>query len=164
MLIAGVNFSGDFGRLNVALGFRYENSNSPNNQEIVLVDETANGVNSDFNLDGRFQNNAPIITDVDYSRQNLRYAAQASFQILEELEVGAGYRQRDTHYDSQNPLDVNHYRQQEVRRRAFAELEWRFIKRWRARLRYMHVMDTEFDRDIVSLSVAYRFKTLRLDE
>jgi hypothetical protein len=158
VVLGGTKFLLDFGRLDLSLGFRFEDSSSPNNEELVLVDETSNGVASDFNLDGRFKPNAPLITNVDYSRKNVHYNLGVSYRLFRSGKLAFLYRQRKTHFSSSNPLDIEHFSQEEIRHRLRSQFDWNFYKRWQSRVRYEHVFDTEYESNLIVLAISYQFK------
>ncbi len=143
-------------KLDVAAAYRYENVACPNEKETLLIDETFSGFNQDLNGDNDQEEEAALLTPVDYSRRQHIIDLEAAYAFSPEWRAVMGYRLRRLQYNSTHPFDIDHYQISQVRHKARAGLEWRPSKRWSTRLEYERVDDPEYVQNNLLLKLQIR--------
>jgi hypothetical protein len=136
----GINGSlGLCSRLAIDVTWQYDDVNSPGRDELVLVDETAAGL--DINDDGTIKKNAALTTAVDRSCRRHTVTVAPGFQLTDDCSLTAWYQWRGTDYQSDNPYDVDHYRQTAVRQRFGIGLIYELSDAWSARVEFQSTSD-----------------------
>jgi outer membrane protein assembly factor BamA len=109
------------------------------------VDETGTGFNGDLNSDGQLKENAPLITDVDRSRDRHRVEIEFTIDFMDNWRGYAGYRLRRDSFTTNDRIDVDRYHQDDTRHRVRTGVRWDFAKDWRTTLEYTYTHDNSYD-------------------
>jgi hypothetical protein len=147
-------------RIDLEIVYRYENVSSPDNRELILFDE----INSltDVNDDGVMRRNAPLMTHIDRSADRHTIEINPSFKLMKDVLLFMGYSKRTSKYNSDNPLDIEHYHQKAYRERIRSGIKYRFSKPWSAEAEYRRTKnedeeDGEYSQDHFLFTVRYRY-------
>lgn len=139
------------------LEYKYEKVFTSNGQELILVDETVSGADSDLNVDGMIGDDAPLTTNIDRSRQHEIVDIEAKIKFAKRWRFDLGYRFRGLKYDTDNALDIDRYEQEETRHTLDLGLRRKFSKRWTGKIYYQMVRDTDYKQNVIGVYTAYTF-------
>jgi hypothetical protein len=134
---------GFISRIDLEMIYKYEAVSSPNKKEYYLIDESLYG---DVSGDGDIKLNAPLLTRVDRSSKRHTIEINPSFELSKGLELFAGYKRRTSTYTSENPLDVEHYDNDALRKQIKSGLKYKFSKAWSVEAEYSKA-DSDDDED-----------------
>ncbi len=160
--LGGLAFDFNIGRkIDIDLSYTYEKISCPGDDELLLVNETEKGFNRDINGDGKLKKNAPLITDVDRTRDRHFVEIEVSIDFMKKFRGIANYRLRRDSFTTNNPIDVERYNQDETRHRIRTGVLWDFTKDWTTMLRYTYTHDNSYDgifkENSIMLSLRYDF-------
>jgi hypothetical protein len=147
-------------RLDLELAYRYENVSAPGDGELVLFDETR--FDLDVNGDGEIEGNAPLVTEIDRSADRHTFEITPSFKVSKDIMLFAGYEKRISDDTSNNPLDLDHYKNTSYRTRFKTGIEYDFSKSWSTGVEYRHTDDEDeedgdYSENRFTFSIRYEF-------
>ena len=143
--LAGLGLNFEFiSRIDLEMIYQYEGVSSPNNKELILINENNAGL--DINGDDKTKNNAPLITKIDRSSNRHTIEINPSIKLTKGCQLFAGYKKRDSEYTSDNPMDIEHYNQNATRQEIKSGIKYSFSKAWSAEAEYSKT-DNDDDED-----------------
>ncbi len=161
VLFGGLETTLEFlSRLDLELVYRYESLHSSGDDELVLFDETS--LVSDVNGDNEIKGNAALITEIDRSARRHTLEINPSFKLSKNALLFLGYKKRVSDYTSENPLDLDHYKNTSYRQRVKAGIRYDFSKSWSTELEYRQTEDEDdedgdYSENRVAFSIRYDF-------
>lgn len=146
-------------KIDLGLVYQYEKTSYPGDNELVLFDEER--FESDVNGDGEITGNAPLTTIIDRSADRHTFGINPSFKITKDARLYLGYEKRISYYNSDNPLDLDHYDNTSDRTRFKAGFEYDFSKSWSTGIEYRQTDDEDdedgdYTENCFALSVRYK--------
>lgn len=115
--------------------YLYEASDSPTEQEVVLLDETFFGVDFSGDLDTA-DNNARSVQAVDRSTTAHRFGISLGAALGPDVDLGVEYSRLLKDYDSGNRLDVSHSGRDDTRDDFGLFAKFGLSKGWDLKLGY----------------------------
>lgn len=148
--------------------YEYMAEDDPANQEVVLLDEAAFGV--DFSGDGdQTDPNARVVTPVDRSQIEHAVGLGVEVEMTSAVDIGISYERVIKDFSSDEALDISHADREDTRNavklyvRADLGRTWdgRFSYEWREqdtdRPASPSTDTTDYTTHVISLSVIYRW-------
>lgn len=132
-----------FSKFNLDITYQYDYVSTPGHEELVLIDETASGI--DVNDDGDIKHNAALTTPVDGSCHRHSISISPSMKLTPKCSLFAAYTWRESIYTTGNRLDVDHYDQTPARERMKAGVSYDFSKAWASELEIKRTVDDDDD-------------------
>lgn len=161
IVMGGVGVSLEFfSKIDLKMMYQFEKVDSPNFRELVLFDELS--ALTDANGDGSLHRNAPLVTPIDRSADRHTYEIEASAEIFKNTLLFMGYRQRQSDFSSENPLDIEHYHQEATRERFRSGIEYEFSKFLAVELKYTHITDDEQGDEFTENSYLFTIKAKKI--
>jgi hypothetical protein len=136
-----------FSKIDLDLTYQFEKVDAPDFRELVLYDEVSSL--TDANNDGSLYRNAPLVTAIDRSAERSTIEVEASFELTKNALLFLGYRDRVSTYNSDNPLDIEHYQKKAYRERFRSGIEYEFSKFLSAEFRYTRLSDNDEDGEYI---------------
>ncbi len=133
---------------NLEFNYSYIMLKSPNEEELVLIDETATGLN---------MGDSAVTTNIDRSRNQHNIGGSLVVFPLKKLKIYLEYELQELNYLSTNPLDYNHYNWAINRTKLGFGVRWRLKKKWYAKLEYNQKYFGAFTRGTVQGYLGHRF-------
>lgn len=129
-------------RIAVEVAWRHDTIDAPGADETILVDEILDG---DVNDDGDTERNAPLVTEVDRSKDRMTLRAEMTVKVADDWRFTTGYRYQRSDFLSGNVLDIDHFSVVETEERISASIRWRFARRWFATLTWQRTDGEDID-------------------
>ena len=158
--IGGIGLVFEFmSRLDLEVIYTYESVSGANGNELVLFDETVK--DTDVNDDGDIKSNAALVTRIDRSSNRYTIEISPSLELSKDIQLFAEYKKRTTDYQSDNPLDIDHYETTAYREKIGGGIQYDFMKSWSAEAKYEKTdeddEDDDYTENVFSVSVKYAF-------
>jgi hypothetical protein len=144
IILGGVGLNLEFiSRIKLGLIYQYERVSSPNNEELILFDESIAGI--DCNGDGEIKSNAPLITHIDRSSNRHTIEINPSIKLTKDASFYIDYSKRVSANTSDNPLDIDHYNTKSYRQQIKTGITYSFSKAWSVRVEYSRTDDDDVE-------------------
>jgi len=130
---------GFLSKFDLDITWQYDHVSSPGRDELVLFDETLQGM--DVNDDGEIKGNAALTTAVDRSCDRYTVSISPSLELTNDCSFYVTYKWRRSVYSTDNKLDLDHYDQTPVREQLKAGLRYDFSKSWSSAIEFARTVD-----------------------
>lgn len=145
-LSGGVSLDLEFlSRLNLEVTYAYEDVQTPDDNELVLFDETIHGI--DVNNDGDVEANAALVTAIDRSCDKHSVEIAPAMELTDACSLFLGFEYQWSYYRSDNELDIDHYDQWVLTKAFKAGLVYDISKNWSAKVAYVKEEDDTIEDD-----------------
>ena len=161
VLFGGLETTLEFlSRLDLELVYRYENLHASGDDELVFLDETI--LANDMNGDNEIKANAALITEIDRSARRHTLEINPSLKLSKNALLFLGYEKRVSDYTSENPLDLDHYKNTSYRQRIRAGIRYNLSKSWSTEVEYRQTEDEDdedgdYSENRFAFSIRYDF-------
>jgi hypothetical protein len=139
---AGLGMTLEFiSKIDLEMIYQHEAVSGSDEEELALFDETI--AHLDVNGDGKIKSNAPLWTHIDRSCKINTIEINPTFQLNKKISLALGYKRSVTAYESDNRLDIDHFKNTTYRRQIKSEIDCKFNEEWSARFEYARVDDND---------------------
>lgn len=156
----GIRF-GLLSTIDLKMVYRFEDVRTDNQEELVLFDETIAG--EDVNNDGEIKGNAALETPVDRSCYRNSVEIVPALELMEHCTLFFRYRWRTSRYQSDNPLDIDHYHQTAYQHQFRSGMTYDFADNWSAQIEYRRTSDDsdeddDYTENNILAAIRYQFE------